>query len=344
MEHVSSSLSDEAETEALMQPCSQYDGAEETPAQPRRKRKHLGFVPTAKLSFTFCILWFCANYFAIACLQFTTVASTTILTSTSSVWTLVIGAITRTENFTWRKLCGVMASLLGIFMISRVDLASKGPNTDGNAPRAIKPFPTKPTSELALGDFFALLSAIIYGMYTIALKRTSQKAAPLQLNMPLFFGLVGLINAFLLLPLFPIFNTTGIEKFKLPPNKRVWTILILNASSNLLSDLCWAYALVLTSPLVVTVGLSLTIPLSLVGEMIIQGRTEGFLYWIGAAIVVFSFIFVDREEVKEETKTEAKGVHVEAPVPEVFVISATNSARSSFADGLTLANLRSGEI
>lgn len=57
--------------------------------------------------------------------------------------------------------------------------------------------------------------------------------------------------------------------------------------------------MVLTSPLVVTVGLSLTIPLSLVGELVVQGRSESVVYWIGAIIVVCSFVFVDREEVKE---------------------------------------------
>lgn len=73
-----------------------------------------------------------------------------------------------------------------------------------------------------------------------------------------------------------------------------------NAVSSLLSDICWAYAMVLTSPLIVTVGLSLTIPVSLVGEMIIQGRFEGLVYWIGAIIVVSSFVFVDQEEMKDE--------------------------------------------
>jgi len=61
--------------------------------------------------------------------------------------------------------------------------------------------------------------------------------------------------------------------------------------------------MVLTSPLVVTVGLSLTIPLSLVGEMVLQGRKEGLVYWLGAAVVVGSFVFVDREEVKEEEES-----------------------------------------
>jgi len=73
-----------------------------------------------------------------------------------------------------------------------------------------------------------------------------------------------------------------------------------NAVSSLLSDICWAYAMVLTSPLIVTVGLSLTIPVSLVGEMIIQHKFEGLVYWLGAIIVVSSFVFVDSEEMKDE--------------------------------------------
>lgn len=86
---------------------------------------------------------------------------------------------------------------------------------------------------------------------------------------------------------------------------------MINSALSLFSDICWAYAMVLTSPLVVTVGLSLTIPLSLVGEMVLQGRKEGLVYWLGAAVVVGSFVFVDREEVKEEVEpgeTDATGI------------------------------------
>ena len=65
--------------------------------------------------------------------------------------------------------------------------------------------------------------------------------------------------------------------------------------------------MVFTSPLVVTVGLTLTIPLSLVGEMVLQGSSKGLLYWFGAAVVVASFVFVDREEIKEEEETTDGG-------------------------------------
>ena len=61
--------------------------------------------------------------------------------------------------------------------------------------------------------------------------------------------------------------------------------------------------MLLTSPLVVTVGISLSIPLSLVGQMIINSQTSSFVYWIGAAIVFLSFIFINYET-KEETIKE----------------------------------------
>lgn len=293
---------DEAAAEAFLKDDNEVELRELSPQNLR----HLDTWSTGRLSFYFCILWFLANYFAMSCLQYTTVASTTILTSTSSVWTLLIGAITRIEKFTWRKLVGVVASLVGVFLISRVDITSSpgpAPHTEPNRKREGlgDSFPDKTPAELALGDAMAAFSALIYGIYTITLKRTTNSAAKegKSLNMPLFFGLVGLINTILLFPLFPVLSVLGIETFQLPPSRRVWTILLVNSFSSLLSDICWAYAMVLTSPLVVTVGLSLTIPLSLVGELIVQGRSESVLYWIGAIIVVCSFVFVDREEVKE---------------------------------------------
>lgn len=59
--------------------------------------------------------------------------------------------------------------------------------------------------------------------------------------------------------------------------------------------------MLLTSPLIVTVGMSLSIPLSLVGQMIINSQNSGAIYWIGAGIVFLSFIFINYETKEEET-------------------------------------------
>ncbi|KAL4796020.1 hypothetical protein BDV19DRAFT_388731 [Aspergillus venezuelensis] len=256
----------------------------------------LGLRETARLSFHFCLLWFTANYFSMACLQHTTVGSTTILTSTSGVWTLIFGALFRIENFTFRKAAGVIASLLGIILISRVDLSSTDDPSSSNGAdngNSGSHFPQKSPAEIALGDSMAAFSAIMYGVYTIVLKR--QVGDESRVNMQLFFGLVGVFNALFLWPGFLILHITGIEPFALPDSGRIWGIILINSLSSLLSDIAWAYAMLLTSPLVVTVGLSLTIPLSLVGQIFLQGEYAAPLYWVGATVVFVSFAVVNHE-------------------------------------------------
>ncbi|KAL2266372.1 hypothetical protein VTJ83DRAFT_5724 [Remersonia thermophila] len=246
----------------------------------------LSLAETARLSAEFSLLWFSANYFASACLEYTSVGSVTILTSTSSIWTLIFGALCGVEGFTLRKLLGVLASLAGVVLISSVDLSGANDDNRGS-------FPHKTTTQIAIGDSMAFFSAIIYGIYVTVMKRRVGNEE--RVNMPLFFGLVGLFNVLFLWPGFLILHWTGIEPFQLPPTGVVWTIIVTNSASSFFSDILWAYAMLLTTPLIVTVGLSLTIPLSLIGEMIRYSQYSSWLYWMGAGIVFLSFLFVSNE-------------------------------------------------
>ena len=58
--------------------------------------------------------------------------------------------------------------------------------------------------------------------------------------------------------------------------------------------------MLLTTPLVVTVGLSLNIPLSLIGEMIQYSQYSSWLYWVGAGVVFVSFLFINHESQEED--------------------------------------------
>lgn len=60
--------------------------------------------------------------------------------------------------------------------------------------------------------------------------------------------------------------------------------------------------MLLTSPLIVTVGISMTIPVSLIGQIIINHQNASFLYWVGATIVLVSFVFINYETKKETEK------------------------------------------
>lgn len=246
---------------------------------------------TAKLALEFCVLWFLANYFAAACLSYTTVASSTILASTSSIWTLLCGSLLRVERFTLRKLIGVGASLAGVALISMIDVSGETDENRGS-------FPHKTPRELAMGDVMAFVSAVLYGFYAVFMKKRIGDES--RVNMPLFFGLVGLSNVLLLWPGLVVLHLTGIEPFQLPPTRKILTIVLVNSASSLVSDFCWAYSMLLTSPLIVSVGLSLTIPLSLVGQMVLDAQYASWLYWVGAAIMVVSFVFINNEDRKDE--------------------------------------------
>lgn len=253
----------------------------------------LTLTETTRLGFEFCMLWFLANYCIGVSLEYTTVASSTILTSTSSIFTLGIGVLAKVERFTIRKLLGVLASLGGIVLISTIDLSGES-SDDGHRGS----FPAKSFAETAAGDVLALLAAIIYGIYSVFMKK--RIADESVIDMPLFFGLVGLINVMFLWPGFFILHWTGVERFEMLPAGRVTTIVLLNAVVSCFADLAWGYAILMTSPIVVTVGLSMTIPLSLIGQMVLNSQTASFLYWVGAIMVVVSFLFVNHEEKKDE--------------------------------------------
>lgn len=78
--------------------------------------------------------------------------------------------------------------------------------------------------------------------------------------MPLFFGFVGAFNILLLWPLMPILHYLGLETFELPMNSTLWAVIFLNAFiGTFLSDYLWLLAMLMTSPLVVTLGIALTV-------------------------------------------------------------------------------------
>ena len=315
----SKSGSDEAAEELLMHDSQDIDSPGGVAKEDEEAEASSGLTlqETAKLALEFCLLWFLANYFAAACLEHTTVASSTILSSTSSIWTLLSGALMRVETFTLRKFIGVCASLGGVALISLVDVTG---STDENRGT----FPHKSPRELAVGDTMAFVSAVLYGFYAVFMKARIGDES--RVNMPLFFGLVGLSNIVFLWPCFILLHYTNIETFQLPPTTRILTIVLVNSASSLISDYCWAYSMLLTSPLIVTVGLSLTIPLSLVGQIVLDGQYAGVWYWVGAAVVVGSFVFINHEESKGE-----EAVVVEASQSFASVRQSSSSVRQSLS-------------
>ena len=222
----------------------------------------------------------------------TSVASSTILVSTSSVFALLFGAIMKVEKLTFKKVIGVFASLAGVVLVSLVDTTDKNDDKDRGS------FPYKTPTQIAFGDGMALLSAILYGLYATILTRNI--GGEDRVNMPLFFGFIGLVALLVLWPGIAVVHLLDIERFALPPTRKIFLVILANAVVSLVSDMCWGMAVLLLSPVVVTVGLTLTIPLSLVGQIFLNSQYSSPIYWLGAIIIVLSFLFITHESKREQ--------------------------------------------
>jgi len=255
---------------------------------------------TAQLAAFFCVLWFIANWSLNAALDYTSVASATILSSMSGFFTLGIGRIFRVEALTIVKFVAVLTSFGGVVLVSLSDSSQMPPSPTTPPERSLSTF----ASAAAFGDILALLSALFYSLYVIFLKVRIRSES--RIDMQLFFGFVGLFNILTCWPIGVVLHFTGVETFELPHTSRAITALLVNMGITWSSDYIYVLAMLKTTPLVVTVGLSLTMPLAVVGDFILAKPAKVQVI-IGAAIVLLSFVMVGLEDSREEAR-EVSGV------------------------------------
>lgn len=238
---------------------------------------------TMLLSLKFLLLWFTANLVTNASLSYTSVALQTILSSTASFFTLLVGYANGIERINTNKIVGILLSFTGVLIVTKLDSSS-------SVPRSSTPL------EIFGGNILALSGALIYGIYTILLKKKVSGTPERELNTHLFFGFVGVFSLVAVAPVLMLLHVTNIERFALPALRYVYLLLATNAVITFISDFCWCKAVLLTSPLTVTVGLSTTIPLAMLGDWVFKSYLVNPWYVFGAAIVGAGFVVINRDE------------------------------------------------
>ncbi|KAI0094984.1 hypothetical protein BDY19DRAFT_915760 [Irpex rosettiformis] len=257
----------------------------------------LTVVETAQLAGWFCLLWFIANWTLAVGLRYTTVASATILSSMSGFFTLAIGRLFRVETLTLVKIFAVCTSFGGVVLVSLSDSSE----AQGTPPSSGNPVNVAFGRAPIVGDSLALLSAFVYAMYVTFLKVRVREES--RVDMQLFFGFVGLFNIVACLPIGLFLHVIHMERFTIPSSKRAVVGILVNMGITLSSDYIYVLAMLKTTPLVVTVGLSLTMPLAVVGDFILHKPVK-LQVIIGAAVVLLSFVIVGVENMKEDKEPD----------------------------------------
>ncbi|XP_047308411.1 thiamine-repressible mitochondrial transport protein THI74-like [Impatiens glandulifera] len=245
------------------------------------KTRELTTKEIARLALLLAPLWFTTEYLNNAALARTSVASTTVLTATSALFTLFFSAILKQDTVTLVKAISVFVSMAGVALTTLGKTWSKDKSH-------LSKFEGKTSVS---GDLFALMSAITYALFTVLLKKTTGEKGE-KVDMQKLYGYIGFITLFALWWLIWPLSAMGIEvKFKFPHTAKVEGLLFANCFVNsFVCDYFWALGVVWTTPLVAALGVSLTIPLAMVADMVIHGQRYSAVYIVGATLVFMGFV------------------------------------------------------
>ncbi len=250
-----------------------YHASLRAQAALRRAASRLTLSEVMQLSFLFCVPWFLGNFCYQSALSNTEAAVVNVLSSSSCFFTLILAAIFPSESgdrFTLSKFLAVCFSVLGVALVSYSDLELEGG------------FP--------LGALWTLAGALCYSTYIVLLRRRVGHED--NMDGPMFFGFVGLFNAVLLWPGLILLNFTHGETFEVPTKQQLQYLLLNGLVGTVLSELLWLWGCLYTSSLIATLSLSLTIPMSILADVLWRGKGYNAAFLAGAAPMFFSFFVV----------------------------------------------------
>lgn len=247
-------------------------------------------------------------------LELSTVATVTVIAATSGLWTLLFSKLLLHERVGPIKLLSTLLTFCGVLVVV---VTSAPPAGRGSA--ALRPW---------WGNGMASLSALLYGVYASLLRRE----VPTEESMPIgyLFGLIGAAVFVGLLPAIPVLHVLHLERFSRPSNGTLLALTLNALLGSVASNVLLARAMLLASPLIATVGLSLSIPLAIASDAV-RGRGAHFAEagpLLGTAAAWLGFLGVSAAEPLEERCTPGTPTTVDAATVARAVAPATSRPSS----------------
>ncbi|XP_054168109.1 solute carrier family 35 member F5-like [Oppia nitens] len=241
-----------------------------------QQQNKLSIGETVKLSLMFSGLWFAANWSYQLALKYSEAGLVNLLSSTSSLFTILLSPVfpsnSSSDNFSLTKLVSVIISVGSVAFIT---IAQSKMDTMEYIP---------------VGALWALSGAFFYASYIVLLRYKVSNED--HLDIPIFFGFVGLFSLIFLWPAFFILHYCQLEVFQWPNCEQLLILLVNGLLGTVLSEFLWLWACFLTSSLLASLSVSLTIPLTILFDVILKGVSYPRLFFVGTIPLYLSFFTI----------------------------------------------------
>lgn len=255
-------------------------GPKTTTSDARKGASATPILDVLRLSGTIGLLWLCAQWIFNVSLLYTSVATNTVLSSTSSVWTFVFSLLICHDPFRWLSFGAASLSFLGCAIVALQNPRSLNESAVANS---------------MLGDGLALASAAMFALASVMLRRW----APEEFDTGFFMGMNGLLVLGLSPALLAGADCLGLEQFQYP-SAHTLAFLALNALLGCtFANYLYTSALLLLSPLIATVCMSLSIPISALADELLLREHRFSAGWaagaalVGSGVVLAAFDFTE---------------------------------------------------
>lgn len=256
-------------------------GKEEKETEKKESLPALTLSETARVAFVFFILYFLSNCLLNFSLRSGDLASVSNLASTSGFFTLLIGYFANVEILSTLRLAAVGLSIIATLLT------------------VIPGFSL--SSEATQAAFFALSSAFTYGVYSIYLKKVTKDES--RVSMPILFAFVGLYTLLLVVPTLLVCHHFELYVIIIPTRDVLANIFINGIVGGLIPNYMWNVAFILTTPLMVAIGLSFSTPLGIAAGYVKDGIVKPEAI-VAAFIIILSFVLLNLASLNEKLDDE----------------------------------------
>jgi solute carrier family 35 protein F5 len=250
-------------------------------------------------------LWLTGQVVYLLSLLYTSLGSNTALSSSSSAFSFIFSMLILGYAFRWLSGLGVAATIAGV-VLTAVFPAETTESGELNS-----------TSETVGGLIMAVSASAAFGLFSCLFKKwiVNDKYGGIV------FGSFGIVSFFVGIPVIVIANFAGLQSFSFPNWKAG---LVITADAILccfVNNVCLSRAFIYLTPVIVLVGLTMTIPLSIfVDAVIFSHHSYSTLNIVGITLITVAVLVVGYDQALFEKSLEQNAVKEETTQDEPAVV------------------------